>query len=78
MAEKEVLQITLIKARERKTRFGQWFHNRFWFEIWGIYKPRFLAWSFGLLISKETKRKLYDGLEIHIIDQTDESSSKLR
>ena len=78
MSKKEVLQITLTREKERKTRFGQWFHNRFWFEIWGIYKPRFLAWSFGLLISKETKRKLYDGLEIHIIDQTDESSSKLR
>ena len=72
MAEKEILQITLTRAKERKTRFGRWFHNRFWFKIWGIYRPRFLAWFFGLFISKETKRKLYEDLEIQIVDKTND------
>ena len=63
---KEVLQITILQGKEFKTKFGKWFYWRIWFKVWGIYKPKFLAWFFGLFLSKETKRNMFNDLEIKI------------
>ena len=72
----EILQITISKREAPKTKLGRWFYWRVWFKIWGIWRPKFLSWFFGLFLSKETKRKLYDDLEIHIINEINDEKEK--
>ena len=64
--DKEILEITISKSKKLKTKFGTWFYWKVWFKVWSIWKPKFLSWFFGLFLSKETKRKMWEDLDIVI------------
>jgi len=61
---KEYLQITISKKEAPKTKFGKWFYWKVYWNVWCIWKPKFLAWFFGLFISKKTLEELYKDTEI--------------
>lgn len=64
---KEILQISFQHGQNHKTKFGKWFYNKIWFKFWFIFRPKMLSKFFGLFISKETKRKLLEEIEIQFV-----------
>ena len=57
--EKDTLQITISKAKVPRSKFGNWFYWQIYWQIWCIYRPKFLAWFFKLFISKKRLEELY-------------------
>ena len=84
--DKEILQITISKRKVPKSKFGKWLYWNIWFTIWGIWRPRFLAWLFGGLSNfiywlapksvKEEWDKEFEEIEVHIINELNNEKSK--
>ena len=62
---KEVLQITLTKAKVPKSKIGKWLYWSVYFTVWKIWRPKILAkiywWLSELflrMISKSEREKL--------------------
>jgi len=76
---KEVLQITISKAKTPKTKLGKWWYWKVYWKIWKIWRPKLLAKFYGglsmLMLSllpknkREEILKEYENIEIVIKDE---------
>jgi len=79
---KEVLQITLTKAKVPNTKLGKWWYWKIYWKVWQIWRPKLLAKIFGglsmLMLSLMTKKareealKEFEEIEVHIKDERNE------
>ena len=46
---KKLLQITFNEPKKFKTKFGKWFYNEIWFDLWHIRRPKVMSVIYGSL-----------------------------
>jgi len=76
---KEVLQITISKAKTPKSKLGKWWYWKIYWPIFKIWKPRMLAKIYGALaivalsfLSKEERIKAlkeFENINVTIKDE---------